>query len=501
MNKLHPRILAYVLLVYIPVFTLFNLLRLWGYGFGLVDLGIFHQIIFNFCNGDLFQTSIKYPFAANSSWLGFHFIVLPIVLAAPFYYLFPQPETLEVLHVLLCSLTSIIIYKTCIKLKTGSGWACFWAVVYLFNPITLYHVLFSFEEASFATPLMALGLYFVVSRKFTGLLITSFLLVLTKEHLGISVAGFGCLWALYNGKSARRQGLVLFLFGIASFLAVVFLIIPHFSPYHEHFMLSAASDVNNYNRYQWLTGSFTEVLSLLPEKIFNQLNIQYLLYLLLPLLLLPLGTFMFLLPLGGDVLISLLSDFPAQKSWHLYYSAPLVPALIIASAITLQKMRGKKSMAGALVIINALLVIWLTQPLITQLSLFKNPRMDWNNGVQYQKAMSVVPKDAWLLVDEFSAVPVSGRRKLSGMEPELYSKADYVLLRISPYRYGPFYENLNAIVLDYAESFANSPDWGLVYWQYPYAVFKRGAADSANESEMKDIVTRYRAIGTQKRKK
>ena len=495
-EQLYKRIFIYTLIVYFPLLLFFNLMRLWGYGFSIVDLGIFNQLSYNFVHGDLFQTSVKYPFHENSSWLGFHFIVLPIVIAAPFYYVFPAPETLCVLHVAIVSLSSIIIYKICERLNTGKQWSCFWALVYLFNPLTIYHALFSFQESTISVPLMALCVYFMIARNFRGLVISCLLLLLTKEQYGLTVATFGMLWALYH--RSYKQGAVLFVAGIAAFLLVIFVIIPHFSPFHAHFMLSEKSG-DNTQRYQWLLQSPDLVLSALPEKLFNSNNGKYILSLLLPFIFLPLGAIMLLMPLAPDILITLLSDFTPQKKWIYYYSAPLVPVLITAAAITFKKSKSKKTLAWLIVIVTIIGITPIFNKLIIRMGLFSNPNMEWNYGMQYQKAISVVPEDAFLIVDDFTAVPASGRRRIAGMEPDLYEKADYAMIRLSPYRYGPFLENMNSIVLTITEDMVVSPNWGLVYWQYPFAVFKKGSAGTVDEKEMREILERYKSMAVQER--
>lgn len=488
-RDIYGRALIYVLLVYVPFFTLLNLLRLWGFGFGIGDLGVFNQIIHNTAEGNFFQTSLKYPYSAEGNWLGFHFMILPIIFAAAFYYIFPHIEVLSFLHVALVSFTAIVIYKTCLKLNLSAAWSFFWAVIYLSNLMTLYHALFSFQEASFAVLLMALGFYFTISKNFKALAICCLLLILTKEQYGLTCTGFGILWALYHNE--YKRGAAMAAFGIFTFIAVMFFIIPYYSPYDAHFMLAKGADTANYARYIWLTNPPLEVIKLLPEKIFNLMNGRYMLGLLLPLLLLPLGAIILLLPIAPDIAITLLSDSPHQKLYIYYYSAPLMPALIIAAAITLNKIKLRRNVAVLMLLANLIVAVMVLKTPVGKLGYFTDGGMDWSYGVQFKEALQNIPEDKWLLVEEFSAVPASARRLISTIEPETLKKADYTLIRISPYKFTPFNNFADDAHLILAKHLLKQDDWGLAYWKYPYAVFKRNATDNASRYELEEILKRY----------
>lgn len=488
-TAVHQRILIYCLLVYIPFFILLNLLRLWGFGFALSDLGVFAQSIHNTAQGNFFQTSIKYPFHPDSNWLAFHFMPLPILFGAMFYYVFPHIETLSFIHVTLVSLTAFVVYRTCLKLGLNSAWSLFWAIIYLTNVMTIYHVLFSYEEATFAVPLFALATYFVISRNLSGLLACCLLLALTKEQYGLTIGGFGLLWALYH--KSYRQGLLIAFGGGIIFLLVMLVIIPELSPYQTHFMLSQDSDTYNYSRYRWLMESPPEVLAAVPGKIFNIMNGRYILGLLLPLLLLPLGAIIFLLPILPDIIITILSTGNQQKLYIYYYSAPLVPVLITASAITLNKFKRKRNIAGLLLTANIICVVLALKNPVSKLSYLADPGMDWAYGLQFQKALSSVPEDAWLIVDEQSAAMASTRRRISPIEQETVHKADYALVRLSPYKYGPFNDFAENDALILAEFIKKTNEWGLVYWQYPYAIFKRGSSDIVTPDAMNSVIEKY----------
>lgn len=486
---IYPRILTYVLIAYIPFFLFLNLLRLWGFGFSLEDMGIFNQVINNTLEGNILQTSIKYPYLENSSWLGFHFIILPIFLSLPFYAIYPHPETLSIIHVMLVSLTSIIIYRTCTKIKLGEQWACFWAVIYLFNPVTLYHALFSFQETSFATPLIALAFYFLLARNLKGLWVICSLLILTKEHYGLTAGAFGLSWWLYHKN--LKQGFILAAIGGISFLIVIFVIMPYFSPYNAHFMLAEQSDGGNYGRYQWLSKPASEVISLMPGKIINSQNLLYISGLLLPVLFLSLGACILLLPIAPDIIVTLLSDFAPQKAIFYYYSASLIAPLIFAAAVTLSKFKARRKIAGVIIILHIIYFFLVMIIPFSKISLLTNPGMDWSYGKLYQDAAATIPEDKWIVADDLSSMPLSSRRRIMSSLLGSYEKADYIFLRISPYRVAPVNDTANKGALLAAQDLLSHADWELEYWKYPYVIFKRGTVDKYDPAELQKVVEYY----------
>lgn len=485
----YSRILVYVLMLYFPFFLLMNLLRLWGFGFSIEDLGVFQQIVANTAHGDFFHNSIKYPYIEDGHWLGIHFIALPIILTVPIYLLFPCPEVFSFIHIFLVCATSVIVYKTCRKINLSADWACFWALIYLFNPMTLYHAMFSYQDASFSTPLIALGFYFLLTRKLLWLWIIAISLVLTKEHYGLTVGGFGLLWWAYHKNF--KQGFALSAFGGISFLLVLFVIMPYFSPYGEHYMLSTNSEDHSYVRYQWLRGPFLEVLSLFPEKLFTIFNARYLLGLLLPLVFLPLGMFVFILPLAPDIILTLISEYKQQKMPFYYYSAPLIPPLIIMSAITLSRFKSKKKMAGTVAVSTAIFCFMVMSIPVSKIGLLTNPGMDWNYGKLYQDAVAQIPEDAWLISDTLSSLPITSRKRVFGLIPEAYEKANYALLRVSPYHFSIVNSSGNEAALVVSQAFLAQKNWGLIYWKYPYAVFKRNAVSTADTADLKRVTDYY----------
>ena len=500
-QKRHFRYLVYIIIIYYIFFLGLNFIRLWGFGFAISDFGMFRQLIWNTLHGRLFEYTAAYPYKEGVSYLGYyHFSIVPVLAALPFYAVLPFPETLCVLHIFLICLPAFIIYNICLKLKTDQNQAVFWSLLYLFNPITLHHALFSYAEMSFAPLLISLALYYIISRKLTSLIITAIFLAMVKEHYSISLIGFGIIWA-WSHKS-YKTGLILGLIGLAISASIFFVIMPILSNHTEHVMISNSALQNNapmFKRYQWLTGSTADILSELPQKLATAANIKFLYAMFVPFLLLPLGRGrIFILAAISDFAAILLSDFVFQKSINLNYSPGIIPVLIVASCYSLNngllsKPKYQKPVKLLLLITTAAFALNVMWSPIARLNLINNEYMDWTTGKDFQDAIKYIPNDASVMADDVTATMLSDRRFITGLVPEALKSVDYVIIRLNPQRY--YFIN-QLIVLDNinnAKAFLNSPNWGLIYWRYPYAIFKKQAPN--NQVEKDDLRSYLQKLG------
>lgn len=465
------RALVYVCLIYFPLMLFFNLLRFWGYGFDTPDFGTFYQLIWNSANGNFLASSTKFPFDENSSRLGFHFSLLVTVIGTAVYKIFQAAESLLALHVLSVTLTSIPLFFA-LKNLTNERRALFWSLVYLFNPITLYHAMFSLQDVSLAVFFMALALYALTSRKLILFLFSLSCLLLAKEHYGLSVAGFGLLWWIRN--KSPKVGISLVLIGLAATYIIIFQIMPRYSPYGTHYLL--ATDVYNsdFFRYQWL--QTPEILRGLALIIFSASTVYTLAVLFVPLLLAPLLGAVFLLPAIGEILMNLLSANTLQRSMVLYYWAGATPFLVTAAAYGTRRFGKKVHIAIATVTFAAASIV-LYFP-VQRLAMLQDKKMDWAFGESFKSVEPHVPKDGLLMAVGGVGPHFANRRLIAPLDEKAYEKADYILFRLNHRKYLPLFQIPdNSMVYVNFATVLQSQNWGIVYWEYPYALFKRGAAD------------------------
>jgi uncharacterized membrane protein len=150
-----------------------------------------------------------------------------------------------------------------------------------------------------------------------------------KAVLSLTVVAMG-VWLLFFEKR-RLYGVIAIISGIAWFLIANKIIIPFFG--------SEATLVNrHFYRYSYLGKSFSETLEIIISQpqiifihIFNLINLEYLSFLLAPVIwgLMP----KYMTPLIGAIpciALNILADHASQKNVILHYSLPTIPFLILA---------------------------------------------------------------------------------------------------------------------------------------------------------------------------
>ena len=194
----------------------FERLAVWSF-----DLGIFEQAIRHYAH---LQAPIVDLEGAGHNFLGDHWNPA-IAVFAPFYRLFPTPVTLLVGQAVVIALGVVPI--------TGAGirhlgrWPGA-AVGLAFG--TSYGIQaavdFDFHEVCLAVPLLAFALEALLSGRWTRVVAWAAPLVLVKEDLGLTVVALGLVLVLIG---ARRWGVGLAVFGLASFAFTMTVLMPHFN--------------------------------------------------------------------------------------------------------------------------------------------------------------------------------------------------------------------------------------------------------------------------------
>ena len=214
--------LALGIVVQASIVYAYSLTRIYNFEISVSDSGSYLQAL---------QAILAYgkplstlqPMSSEQHWFGFHFTPLLYALA-PFYALWPAPEMLETVHAAALSLAAIPVYLSARSLVLSRRVACVGAYAYLFNPITLIGSFWGFHESSLAVLWVSIALWSLVTRRFKWLVASSVLLVLTKEHYGLSVFIFGLMWwRLHNDK---RKGLTLAIAGLVSLATVMLVLMP-----------------------------------------------------------------------------------------------------------------------------------------------------------------------------------------------------------------------------------------------------------------------------------
>ena len=185
------------------------------------DLGIFEQAIRHYAH---LQAPIVDIEGAGANFLGDHWNPA-IAFFAPFYRLFPTPVTLLVGQAALIALAVVPITRAGMRhLGRWSGVAV--GLAFGMSYGIQAAVDFDVHEVCLAVPLLAFALEALLASRWVAVVAWAAPLVLVKEDLGLTVAGLGLVLVLIG---ARRWGLGLVAFGLASFALTMTVLIPHFN--------------------------------------------------------------------------------------------------------------------------------------------------------------------------------------------------------------------------------------------------------------------------------
>ena len=157
---------------------------------GSWDLGIFTEYVKQLAHRTRPVVSIR---GAGFNLLGDHF--QPIVgLLAPFFRVFPTPETLLVAQALLTAASVIPVCRAAQELLgtwasrgIGLAYGFSWGLQQMVN--------FDFHEIAFAVPLLAFSLSALVRRRLRPAVLWALPLVFVKEDQGFTLAAIGLVMA------------------------------------------------------------------------------------------------------------------------------------------------------------------------------------------------------------------------------------------------------------------------------------------------------------------
>ena len=185
------------------------------------DLGIFEQAIRHYAH---LQAPIVDIEGAGRNFLGDHWNPA-IAVFAPFYRLFPTPVTLLVGQAVVIALGVVPMTRGGMRhLGRWPGVAVGLAFGMSYGVQSA--VDFDVHEVALAVPLLAFALEAFLAGRWTGVVAWAAPLVLVKEDLGFTVAAIGLVLVLVG---ARRWGVGLAVFGLASFALTMTVLIPHFN--------------------------------------------------------------------------------------------------------------------------------------------------------------------------------------------------------------------------------------------------------------------------------
>jgi uncharacterized membrane protein len=288
-----------------------------------VDLGWFDQAVYLISQG-------KTPIVSFVDFhiLGDHaaFIFYPIALL---YKIYPTVYWLLAIQALALSLAALPIYQLARQAELTETKAKTLAIIYLLYPLIFNVNLFDFHADVIAVPAILWAVLAARSGYIVWFVVAVAVILSCKAIFSLTVAALG-IWLLL-GEKKRACGVIAIVAGVAWFLIATQVIIPHFTG------SDAAREMAD-GRYSYLGSSLGEIIKnlvlkpdLVLSKLFTIVNLEYLVFLLIPLIysfhhryLTPLVA---ALPALG---LNLITDYAPQKDLVHQYSLPILPFLFLA---------------------------------------------------------------------------------------------------------------------------------------------------------------------------
>lgn len=450
-------------------FSALAVLRHEAFNSGRFDLGNMVQVVWSTAHGDpLRMTDLQ---GEQISRLGSHTDVL-LAAFAPLWLVWPDPSLLLVAQASIVALGALPVFWLAHKHLGSPRAAVGFALAYLLYPPVQWLVLDDFHAVALACPLLLFAFWYLDEERLGAFAVVAVLAALTKEEMGLVVAGLGLWYAVTRGR--RRAGIAIALAGTAVSLLAILAVLPAFSEGESDF----------YRRYGEVGGSpggivetaLTDPLHVL-EVALDGRGLGYLARLLLPLALVVLAPLTLVAALP-ELAINLLSSTPTQTSIHFHYTAGITPALVAGSVFGAARIVRRRAgaavpLAGCAVALALASGWWLGPlPYPGGEDLAADVwRVDEHDRIA-ERALALVPAGAVVSASNAPGAHLSDRRRILSF-PYRHD-ADWVVVDEKR----PSYADRAVAPVEAAAAVAwlrRDPAWQLVFAEDGVLVFRRNS--------------------------
>jgi uncharacterized membrane protein len=336
--------------IYILAFTIFTIGRYDRYNATGWDLGIFTQLTWNAAHGQFLQNTI----AEQNNMLGIHAPYITIVLA-PLFWLWADPRMLLIAQTIILGVGAWPIAMLARRHFSQRWIPPLFALLWLLYPALGWINRWDFHEIAPATTFLAFAFEATDRQNWPQTDLWLVLALLCKEEIGLTVAAFGILMAWRYGRS-RRVCAVWVIGGTAWFFIHAFFIFPVLHNATNGLPIHAV-------RYSWmLSGNPTTMVNFifgptLPDRF------AFLIKLFAPVAFIALIGPEWLIVALPTFAFSLLSSYPPQYDIFMHYTAPIIPAIFVATIFGSHRLICRRYHIPARIVLGtvlaAVVVMWL----------------------------------------------------------------------------------------------------------------------------------------------
>lgn len=423
------------------------------------DFGLFAQMFENMRKGHGMVTTLERD--RLLSHLAVH--VSPIYyLMLPFYALFPYPETLQILQVLVVASGLVPLHLICKELGLSKRASLVVAILFMAGPALVGSSFYDLHENCFLPPLVLWAFYGALGQKTLGMMVPVVLTLMVKEDAFIYPVAIG-LYALFSGLGKGRDQRLLRTY------ALVYLLVPVLTFVFLVTWLNIQGTGAMTGRFQnlmaydmGLVGVILTALQnpgLVLANLFKSAKVYYLLTVLLGLGFLPLmqkeaESLLLLIPL---VVMNLLSDYPYQHHLEYQYSYGSFSLLVCMTILSLAETSygsDIKHRQRALAYVLAFASAFSLTNTALRLHFKAHPLavMKVNERVmvdETKEALKALPRDQKILAHKLYTTPLADVFDLYDLADHLQGQVDPSVDLVVLPRHGPLFAAEEAVLPSY----------------------------------------------------
>ena len=418
--------LAIMVVVYTVVMSYFSIHRYNAFA-SSYDLANADQTVWNSIKGTFF--SLSGTMGTVSRFNNHADLILAMI--SPIYLIWDNVRILLIAQSLLIGLAAVPIWLIGKFVLKNTWLALGIAGAYLLNPTVVWANMYDFHGVTVAMVTLLFCFYFGMKKEWKWMYVFALLSALTKEEIPLILSTYGLILIIFEKE--KKQGMVLFLGGMAWAGIMTFLVIPYFSESGTHwawgwFQLNQATGnhvgLSEKIRSIWvmIVGAKDYYVTLFSQWLF------------LPVLGLP-----WTLLTGPDMLINTLSSHVETRSTIMHYESGIMPGMAVGTIFAIkyigqviEKYNQKFVLAGQFVLVT-LLVLFIARlnyfysPLPTTSAHWKLMNEIGPDEINFEKILQSLPKDASITASSEVRNHLTHRANAFNL-PDMVGKTDFIAL-------------------------------------------------------------------------
>jgi uncharacterized membrane protein len=475
-SRLWQWLMIFAATVFVVVFGVKSLILYQTFTTGGLSPAAYDQALWNglhwFGTGQPMTHFMSSSLCCDSILSDHAYLIMPLLI--PFYAVgLGGPMFLMIIQAMSTALAALAVYKLANE-RLGPVPAVLLGLAYLFYFVNQRTAAGDFRTDALVAPLLLWAIYACSRRQMVVYYVLVLLALACKEEVALVVFAMGLYLLFFENQS--QTGAITVVLATAWYAAVSLVVIPYFGSTTGRF----------YPYFRQFGSTPLEALSTIfhhPGQLINQLlepeRVKYLLFLFVPLGILPLLGAPGILIALPRLALNMLSGSPTHYSLDFWYEFNIVPFLFLAVVLGIERLgnRGaarRPSLMGAgaaFVLVGCAISarFWGPNPLaeILQAKITTHDHLA-------QVVLDRIPPEASVAAQSNLVTRLAHRQELWVL-PDT-NDADYLLFDVLNLNRGP----QPLVYEDILRQTYQNPDYGLIFYQDGYLLFKRGVDNAKN---------------------